>query len=146
MIRPATPDDMVAMIALGARMHAESRYRVLSFSPAKLRTTLQFLLSAQTGFLWVAEVHGEVVGGLAAMCAPHWASDDLMATDLALFMAPEHRGGMAVARLVKQYRRWARAAGAKLVDLGVTTGVHTEETAQLLERLEFRRCGVVLEG
>ena len=143
MIRSATINDLPALLALGERMHGESRYRVLAFSREKLRTTLQMLLTAPGGFLWVAERRGSIVGGLAAMCAQHWASDDLVATDLALFVAPEHRGGMAVRPLVEEYRGWARKLGAKLVDLGVSTGLDAERTAGLFDRVGFPRIGTI---
>jgi GNAT superfamily N-acetyltransferase len=143
MIRPATIADLPRLLELGARMHAESRYRVLAFSASKLQQTLTALLAGSGGFLWVAESAGEVIGGLAAMCTPHWASDDLMAVDLALFFPPEHRGGVAALRLVNRYRQWARELGAKLTDLGVSTGIEADRTADLFDRIGFPRCGTI---
>lgn len=145
MIRPATHADLPRLLELGAQMHAESRYRVLAFSAARAERTLQMLLDSPNGFLWVAADGGAVTGGLAAMSVPHWASDDEVATDLALFVAPDARGGLTAARLVTRYREWARERGAVIVDMGVSTGVHPEQTARLLERLGARRIGFILE-
>jgi len=148
MIRPATHDDLPALLALGARMHAESpRFSRLTFSGVRLRQTLTALIDSPQGFLWVAESDGRVVGGMAAIAVPHWASDDLIATDLALFIDPAHRGGLMPVRLVNRYRWWARdEIKAPIVQVGVTTGVQTETTAQLYERLGLTRCGVILEA
>lgn len=147
-IRQATLDDLPALINLGELMHAESpRFSTITFSPARLGHTLAALVQSPMGFVWVTETEaGEVVGGMVATAFQHWASDDLMTTDLALFMAPEHRGGTAAARLARKYHQWARDLGAKLIQQGVTTGVHTDQTVQLLERLGMKRCGVILEA
>lgn len=144
MIRQATPDDIPALVTLGARMHAESRFAVLAYNPEKAGRTLAHVL--ETGFLWVATDDDRIVGGMAAMCVPHWCSDDAVAMDLALFVEPESRGGMAAARLVTRYKEWADKQGAVMIDMGVNTGVHVEQTTSLLERLGFKRCGVILES
>ena len=145
MVGPAAHGDLPQLLALGAQMHAESRYHVLAFSGERLRATLAHVLDSPHGFLWVADDGARLTGGLAALAAQHWCSTDLVATDLALFMAPEARGGLTAARLVTRYREWADQVGAVMTDMGVTTGVHTEQTASLLERLGAQRVGILLE-
>lgn len=146
MIRPATLEDLPVLVELGERMHAESpRFSVLRFSAAKLERTLRGAIESPAGFAWVAVSEGLIVGGLVAIATEHWASDDLITTDLALFVAPERRGGRAFLQLVSRYRDWARATGAVLRQLGVTTGIDTETTVALLERIGMKRCGVILE-
>ncbi|WP_439587493.1 GNAT family N-acetyltransferase [Hydrogenophaga sp.] len=146
MIRPANALDLPVLLDLGERMHAESpRFSRLTFSRARLHDTLRGLLDSPAGFLWVAE-HAQVIGGMAGIIGPHWASDDLVATDLALFIDERQRGGMSTVRLVAQYRQWARERGARIVQVGVTTGVQTEQTARLYERLGLARCGLILEA
>ncbi|MFT3720415.1 GNAT family N-acetyltransferase [Pseudorhodoferax sp.] len=144
MVRNATPEDLDALVELGAVMHAESpRFSRLAFAPHVLRATLLHVMAEH--FLMVAEEGGKIIGGMAAVCAPHWSSLDRVATDLALFIHPDHRGGIAPARLVNQYRIWARAKGAVLIDIGVNTGVQPQATAQLLARMGMRPCGFILE-
>ncbi len=147
MIRPASAFDLPQLLDLGELMHAESpRFSRLTFSRARLHDTLRGLLTHPGGFLWVGEEGETLVGGMAAVAAPHWASDDLLATDLALFVRPDHRGGLLPLRLVNRYRWWAaHEMKASIVQVGVTTGVQTETTAQLYERLGLKRCGVILE-
>lgn len=147
MIRPATSQDIPALLVLGERMHAESpRFCHLTFSRARTEQTLLNLIGNPNAFLWVAESEEQVYGGLAAIAVPHWASEDLIATDLALFIDPARRGSLSAVRLVNCYRCWASELGAKIIQMGVTTQVNTEETAQLLERLGMTRCGVILEA
>lgn len=146
MIRPANAFDIPALLDLGERMHDESpRFSRLRFSRARLHDTLRMLVDAPLGFVWVAE-EDVLIGGMVAMASPHWASDDLVATDLALFIDPTRRGSLAPVRLVNRYRWWASEIGAVITQVGVTTGVHTEQTATLLERLGLKRCGILLEA
>lgn len=147
MIRAAALTDVGPLVQLGARMHEESpRFSRLRFDAGRLSATLKLLIESDGGFVMVYESGGILLGGMVATIVPHWCSTDLVATDLALYVVPEARGGMAPARLVQRYLHWAKERGATLVQIGVTTGVHTEETARLLEALGLRRCGVILEA
>lgn len=146
MIRDANLYDLPALLVLGQQMHAESpRFSRLRFSASRLESTLRLLLGSGQ-FLVVAEDGRRVVGGMAAVAMPHWASDDLVATDLALFVARDARGGMVPARLIKAYTAWASKRGAVLIQAGVTTGINTETTAALYERMGLKRCGALLEA
>lgn len=148
MIRAATLDDLPQLLRLGAAMHAESpRFSRLHFSAVRLEATLRALMDSPRGFVMVASADsGWLVGGMVAVAAPHWASDDLIATDLALFIAPAARGGLLPARLLSRYVQWARQLGAQIIQAGVTTGIEPETTARLYERMGLTRCGVILEA
>ena len=76
----------------------------------------------------------------------HWCSTDLVATDLAVFIDVPYRGGLLSARLVRRFIAWLHETGAVLKTAGVSTGVHTEQTARLYEALGMRRFGVLLEA
>ena len=59
---------------------------------------------------------------MLGMLVPSWFGRDWTASDLALYLTPEHRGGTTAARLVKAFVTWAQAAGAKQIRPGVSTG------------------------
>ena len=144
-IRQALHTDIPRMLELGQEMHAESpRFSKLSFDPQRLRFALGFAIDGH--FCMVAEHDGQIIGGLAATITPHWFSPDLTACDMALFIAPEYRGGAAVVRLLNAYRKWATEKGSKMTLLGIMTGVDVEKTALSCERLGWRRAGIVLEA
>lgn len=145
MIRPATPADIPAMLALGEAMHAESRYGRLGWCAPKVCGLLDHLIASDDGLALVAERDGVIVGGFLGMVSEHYFSRDKVATDFALFIAPDRRGGLAAPRLLQAYREWAQARGAVSVQVGVTTGVNTETTARLFERGGFARVGVLFE-
>jgi GNAT superfamily N-acetyltransferase len=147
MIRDATLQDLSALLDIGEAMADESpRFSRMRFSRDRLAETLKKLITEDWGFARVIDGPAGITGVMLAVIAPHWFSSDLQASDLALYVAPEARGTMAAARLIRDYTRWAWKHGAVLVQAGVTTGVHTEDTARLYERLGYRRCGVFLEA
>ena len=144
MIRPAEYTDVPSLVELGAIMHAESPvFCKLTFDREKLYTTIGNVI--EHGFAMVYESNGHIRGVILAMVAPHWFSKDLFTCDLALFIEPQHRGGIAAVRLLNAYANWAQESGAKLIQFGIMTGVGVETTAALCERLGWKRAGVVME-
>ncbi len=146
MIRTATLDDVPALVELGRRMHEESRtFRAMRFDAAKLAATVSSVVASPHGFARVVvDADDHVIGGMLAILAPHWFSPDLVSCDLALFMAPEHRGGMAAVRLLNIYRQWGIENGAALTKLEVLADIENEKIEQLCSRLGWRRGGVVM--
>jgi GNAT superfamily N-acetyltransferase len=135
MIRNATHDDIPRLVELGGLMHAESpRFRGFPYLPERCAASLGNIVNHPQGFAAVAEFQDEIVGGMVAIAVPHYACDLLQASDFALFIAPDARGGAIAARLVRAYRKWAEAIGAE-PSIGVSTGVHPERTEQLLAAL-----------
>lgn len=145
MIRKATHDDITRMVELGAMMHKESRFNVLGYDEEKVATLFTHLLNTEQ-FIEVDERDGELIGGFAGFVCEHWASKDLVSYDCGLFIMPEHRGGGVAAKLIKHFREWAIGRGAKMVTLGVNTGVEADRTARLMELLNFERIGFLYEG
>lgn len=145
-IRPATAADIETLVDIGEAMHRESpRFSRLSYSRAKVAGLLAFLIDEPLGFLRVAEREGVLVGGIACQAAEHWFSEDKFSTDYALFILPEHRGGMTAPRLIGAYIAWAKEQGAKLIQLGVSTGVQTGETVELYRNIGLKQYGYGFE-
>jgi len=131
-IRPATKDDLDLLMLIAVSMHAESpRYSKLSFSHDKVLNLFVTLMSSQNCLLLVAERGGDVIGAVAGFVAPHWFSDDLVANEYGVFILPEHRGGLTAVRLARAYIQWGKMMNAKLIQIGISTGVMTEETTAL---------------
>lgn len=140
-IRPAVPADIPAIVTLGERMHAEApNFQGWTFDREKVAQTVAALING-AGCALVAELDGEIVGGVLGLCTEHWFSREKVASDLALFITPGRRGGALAARLVAGFTAWAREMGARQVRMGVTTGVHPEATARL-----FECCGLTHDG
>lgn len=144
MIRPATPSDIPDLLALGRRMHAESWYAYLPFDDDKIATVLQSTMAH--GFVAVSETDGTIHGGMVGAISAFWFCRELMAHDLALFVEPGKRGGIAAARLVQHFIAWAKAAGAREISLGVSTGVMVRETGELFEAMGLRHVGGIYKA
>lgn len=137
--RSATSDDLAAIARLGFAMHAESSFRGMAYDVDCVKETLGDLIDRKQFVVVAEDSAGEVVGGMAGMVTPSWFGTDTMACDLALYLAPEVRGGMVAYRLVKGFVDWARMAGAKQIRPGVITA--SAEAEALYERMGFMRCG-----
>jgi GNAT superfamily N-acetyltransferase len=146
MIRPAIHSDVPVMVDLGRALCAESpRWCRLQFNGEKLAALLVNLIDSRDGFAWVAVASGAVVGALIAILDEHWASNDLVAQELSLFVRQDARGAIYAARLITVLDAWAEQRGAKWLQAGASTGVAIDRTAQLYERLGFERCAIGLE-
>lgn len=144
MIRQATSDDISAMVYLGELMHGESpRFSRCEYKPEKLVAMADHVLGGN-GVAFVVEVGGEIVGMMVGLVTEHFFSDVRIGTDLALYIAPEHRGGRHVVALVKAFEARAVELGASEIELGVSTGVHADRTAALYEALGYKRNSIGL--
>jgi hypothetical protein len=144
MIRRALPYDVPRLVELGALMHAESpRFRGHPYMPERVARTVEQVMTMAAGLVLVAEQPGPgVVGVMVGIAAPHFACDFMQASDLALFVHPEHRGARHVVGLVKGYVEWARSIGAE-PNIGLNTGVEPERTSSLLSALKAENTGSI---
>lgn len=142
-VRPATLDDMVALLDLAEAMHAEApQYLGWKFDPEKVERMFRGLIVGN-GCLLVSEIDGVVVGGIAGICVEHWFSPEKVATDLALFILRERRNGTTAMRLIAGFVEWAKVVGARRVNLGITTGVHPDSTARLYAAAGLQSSGSI---
>lgn len=143
MIRPAKHSDVPRLIELGTLLHATTSYSSMSFCPIKSAAFLHELINGQ-GVVFVAEVRGEVVGGMAGAVVDQWFSDDLIAYDYSLFVEPSKRNGVIAVRLIQTFKEWAKLKGAKQIYMGIGTGVSVEGTTRLYESQGLRNIGPLL--
>lgn len=143
MVRDATLADIPAMLRLGEIMHAESRYSFMAYDAEKVAGTLRSLMG--TGFVRVHERNGEIDGGMVGYMTEAWFSRARVAAELALFVTPGKRGGMAAWYLLSEFSAWAENQGAQEITLAITTGVKVEETGRMYQRLGFEQVGGVFK-
>ena len=143
MIRPARHSDVPRLIELGTLLHATTSYSTMSFCPDKSAAFLHELINGQ-GVVFVAEVRGEVVGGMAGAVTDQWFSNDLIAYDYSLFVEPTKRNGVIAIRLIQSFKEWAKIKGAKQIYMGIGTGVSVEGTTRLYESQGLRNIGPLL--
>ncbi len=137
-IREMLETDLPQVTELAWAMHQESCYRDNDFKVAKVRSIWDQKVALPGGYcLLVAEQDTEVIGVFAGVAFKHFFGDDWVCSDLILYVTPEHRGGSSAPRLIKAYEEWARRIGVKEIQIGVSTGVQEERTAQFFQKLGY---------
>lgn len=145
MIRQLALHDVPACVDLGKYLHAESNYAFLNYSPEKVARLLANCVTDQNYFGCVAEVDGQPVGFCLGFVSEYFLNHELIASDYAVFVSKEHRQSSIGAELISSFVEWAKTKGCREVCMGISTGVHTDKTKRLYERLEFTEVGVIMK-
>ena len=142
-IRPATRDDFPALLEMARAMHAESpRYRGIPLSEEKLgHLILQLHGHPLTGALFVADLGGVIIGTMWGYLAEYFFSEERMATDVLLYVSPEHRRGRTARRLAEAFEQWGAERGALNIQPGVSTCVNNTGCARFYERMGYHVTG-----
>ena len=74
-----------------------------------------------------------------------WFSDEVHGFEFSFFILPEHADGIAAIRLMTAFRLWCKRQGAKVIRVGITTGIHQEKTARLYRLIGFKDIGPLFE-
>jgi GNAT superfamily N-acetyltransferase len=142
-VRAATLEDIPTLVELGYAMQQESpRFAHLTYAPIKVAQSAKHMLTADNGGVFVVEHEDVVIGMLGGYVLEYFFSHDKFASDLVVYVAPQHRGGSAFVRLIVAFEQWAIAQGVSEIVLGVSTEVEAERTASMYERLGYRRVGL----
>lgn len=143
MIRTYTHEDVKALGEMARDMMQESpRFRDMPLSPDKFYDVLSdSIFFPDSHLCLVVEREGEIVGSLYGVISEYYFNTQKMACEYWLYVKPEFRGKLIAERLIKAYVAWAKRSDVKEIQLGVSTGVHPEETSRLYEKLGFNRIG-----
>ncbi|MEX2649059.1 MAG: GNAT family N-acetyltransferase [Alphaproteobacteria bacterium] len=143
--RSARSADIPALIELGARFHAESRYKALPYDRGALRARLEdAVVRPMDHFVAVADEAGALVGVLAGLLTAFPFAPVPIAIDACFYVRPDRRGVPAARHLLAMFESWARERGAACVLLGVTSGVADERAIRLYQRLGYQLTGAIL--
>ena len=109
MIRLATKDDYPAIEVGAKEFWADAPFDV----PYKDGSAIFYMdIALSHGLLMVAECDGKIVGFAAGATAPLMGNDDyLVGSELAWWVAPEHRGGRLGIQLLKAIEAAAKDIG-----------------------------------
>jgi len=68
---------------------------------------------------------------------------DVVATELLLFIEPEHRGGFAAIRLAQDFEKWCKENKCVEINVGSSVQVATDTTKKLYSALGYTERGFV---
>ena len=140
-IRQLAEADIPQITRLGRLMHDESQYSYLHFSPDKVIAKCNDALVNPQIQCWVTVKDETVTGMMAGQVFEYEFGQSLIASDILVFVSPEHRGGTAFLRLVKEYIEWSKSLSAEMIFLNQTTGTAQEAVARLYQRIGFESVG-----
>lgn len=138
-VRPIEEKDLATCIHLGARMHEESDFRDMEYSPEKC-AALGRQAMTDPDYVWlVAEDGGEIVGMFGGYVSETFFGHGRVACDYAAYVKPESRGGRAFLLLVRVFVKWAEGKGVQKIILADST--KNGKIGPLYERLGFINVG-----
>jgi hypothetical protein len=103
MIRRATVNDLDAMLMLGRRAHAASRYRDIKIDELQAKTNLLAMMHNRAQCVFLAFEGERLVGLLLGIEVPWFFSREPYATDLMTYAV---RVGAGRA-LIRRFKKWA---------------------------------------
>lgn len=139
MIRSMQVCDVLDIMRLGHAMHKESPvFKDADFDNEKVSGLLmQSINTPNDVCVFVNETEGQITGGIIGFAYENWFGPQRVASDVALFVSQDKRGGLTAARLIQRYEKWAKAVGCYEVTIGTSTGVNTHRTSDLYKRLGY---------
>jgi GNAT superfamily N-acetyltransferase len=146
-IRFATPQDIPALVSLGARVHALSRFKSMPYDAERVAAALQTAFTQDDGryICFVAtDAQGQVAGGLLATLERHIFSPQITASIMHFDVLPEKRSGGYPLRLIKAFEAWCNNRKIHEISFGINSVDDEQELARLArfaKRLGYRKIG-----
>lgn len=141
-VRRCTDKDMYQVLRLARKMHAESPLH--SLYPFSVEKVTHLVESARASADWLAVVVVKdmiLIGFALVAKTPMYFSDSDEVVDLAIYIAPDSRGGRAALLLIKFIEHWAQHLGVARIAFGIHTGINHDQALSF-----FVKMGYVPEG
>lgn len=145
-VRYARPVEVDEIAAIVGRVWDESIYAPLTFDHEKTANLLVEGILCRPG--WFLKVIAEketnkVVGGLLGRIETILTSPDKVAYDVSMMIDKDHRGKCIkqFISLLDEFALWGAANDAKIIKVGVSSGIKVDSASTFLERLGFKRAG-----
>lgn len=145
-VRDALPEEVFTLAELSERVLKESpTYTHMEFSKEKTANYIYSAIVKHDGWFLrvIVDDSNQVVGGLICYCEPMVFSNDKVAYDITIMVDKDHRGRCLpqLVQVIEEYKEWAISQGAKLIKMGVSSGISIDSAAKFFERLGFDRIG-----
>jgi hypothetical protein len=142
-----TREDALELLKIANQMHKTSpNYSDRPFDAQRIWTLFDTSVKHPSKVCVVYAKEGdEIIGGILGHMTPQYFSGDMVASDLGMFLKPEHRGGTAFVRLFKAFERWAVEHKATSIIVGHTTGNNTEKSKSMFTKLGYLFLGYIFQ-
>lgn len=146
-IRDAKNHEVFRLVEIVESVLQESVYKHLTFDKEKAaHLVMDGILKRDGTFLRViVDANDKIVGGMMCVCEASCFGPDKMAYDITIMMDEESRGRCVrqLVKLVDEYKEWAIKQGAKIIKMGVSSGINIDKASAFFERLGFERVGAM---
>lgn len=143
--RPATVEDIPALVELGQSFFSESHLADFScYAPDRVRTMLDQLIQGDRSVVWLSEFDGRLTGFIGGSVQAVWCADVDVAVELAWWVDPLVRGTNTALRLLQMFEVWAHEHGARgvvmtdIVDLPQASMLFSRMGYSVVERSHFK--------
>ena len=143
-IRFATVDDIPALVALGKRMHAITRFRTFAFDEERVAQALRAALEKgkQRYVCFVAEDGDkQIAGALLAVLERHIFSEQLTASVMHYDVLPERRIGGHGVKLLKVFEKWCKNRKVAEINLGINSLTEMDSVGGFVRKMGYVKVG-----
>ncbi len=143
-IRFAKVEDIPALVALGKRMHAITRFSRFDYREERVARALRDALERGAGryvCLVAEDCNGQIVGVLLAVLERQIFSELLIASVMHYDVFPEKRMGGYGVRLLTAFERWAANRQVSEIAFGINSGVEMERVSGFAKKMGFDKVG-----
>lgn len=140
-VRKAIPADLDAMIALGKRAHAASRYAGIKIDELTAKTNAVYMMANKQQCVFVAYEGEKLVGMLLGVTVPWFFSREPYATDVMTYAERVTAGRMLIRRFVKWALEERKVGGIEVSTSFGGTEQQRARTEKLYRALGFEPVG-----
>lgn len=145
-VRDAIDHEVYKMVEISEIILAESpTYTLMTFDKEKSANYLYGAIVKQPGWFLrvIADESNEIVGGMLCYCETSLFGPDKLAYDVTIMIQKEYRGRCLpqIIQIVDEYKKWALNEGAKVIKIGVSSGLNIDKADKFFQMLGFDKIG-----
>lgn len=142
MVRFANELDILQIAVFAQRYAEEAKHHDLfPFDIGYAIRNVSMSMSSHCNYLSVVVGKSGIKGFLWAVATTLPWSKSVVVFDNILYMLPESRGAYGVISLIKHYESWCKSIGAVCCSLSTASGIGTDRTCALYERMGYKPVG-----
>lgn len=146
-VRRATPGDASIIDTMLRAMAQESPvYRVMPIDDRKLADYIAKVIRSNEHAVLLHEGPAGIDGIYIGMLVQQFFTFETTAMDVLFYVRPERRGSRAAVRLFRAFKAWAKASGARAIQVGTMTGIDPTRTAKFYRGMGLDEIGGVYHG
>ena len=144
MIRHATENDIENILKLGKELHNESPvFNVYKWNDEKAKRFVSDLVADEYQCGILAYDGDELVGMILGCIESFYFSNETSLDEHFVYIKEHKRGTKLVFKLIKEWVNWGKQYNVSDIWLKSTTGINSDKTNKLFNRLGFTQIGTM---